>query len=274
MVLAVCLLGTLLVSNQSFGVLAEEENKQGEEISDRGENNQKNLSVDVNNENIQEMSDVTDEIESSEVVEDDFADASKEKNIDIDAMQEEQNDVVLLERSESNEPVLQQSTTWEHTNSNVTIFGDGSDPGEITVQTGNKDTTAYAGNKTVIWDYSIESTTTVTDAFTMKIVDCGIMSDDESLEVYHIADNETLEVVQNVQREEGNLSFLTTQFGEYIAVSNVATVDLAKGNVTVSDTTIKGKRQDGVEITVDFSQSNEKKHRIAQSNSEKKYLIA
>lgn len=284
-ILAVCLIGTLLLSNQISGVFAEKEEEQiatqqeqtteestkeseetktsetteriEEDLSkDAIENTEENSKTDIGTKNT-----IADSVEES--------DKTEETGTSDVSLQKAKEDSVDSETQEDDISVQSANVTWTYTKADIKVSGNGVDPEGITVKTGEKEN-LYTQGKNVICDYSITPIQTVDEEFAMQITDCGIMSDDQSIEVYHITDNSKIEQIQNIQVSEGSISFVATQFGEYIVVSNVATVDLAQGEVTVKPTSLIGKRQDGKAITVNFSQSEGKKYRIAQSSNTKR----
>ena len=154
---------------------------------------------------------------------------------------------------------------WEYNKDNITISGDGNDLKKIDVTSGTNEK-LYTGNKFVIFDYNITSNNTVSGNLTFVISDVGIMSDDKSLEIWHINDNSVEQVNSSINVSEGKVEFNASELGEYIAVSNVATVDLAKGSIIVTDSKLNGVRQDGktAEFALDIQ---DKKYRISQSNN-------
>lgn len=167
------------------------------------------------------------------------------------------------------------TVTWKQSAGAVTVQGDGTDPGELNVAlldeaSENVYTNANSAGKTVMFAYSISANGATTESSTgvckITVADCGIMSDDGSIEIYKIA-NETatsLGLAEEVQ--EGSLSFLTTGLGNYIAVSNVVTVDLAKGAVTIKADSLAGTRQDGRAVDVAFGKTDAE-YRITQDNA-------
>lgn len=158
---------------------------------------------------------------------------------------------------------------WTLTSDAVTVSGNGTEPDSITVTALTTDERAtYTGNKTVVFGYNITADAENTAPKTITVTDCGIMSDDDSLEIWKIDGDSCALVTNEPTVEEGKISFTADSWGEYIAVSNVATVDLAKGNITVSYETIIGTQQDGTEVEISFSDDAEKKYRISQSDNE------
>lgn len=226
------------------------------------------------------------------------ADGADDLQSETDSVSKEQTENITMEETpDSSELSMNEGAekSVENISGSEEEFGDGS---EGTVETFSTDTsvsvnvtaaaadgqtlnisvtqgsseTYYTGTKTVVFDYNItsadDSTTGTGQLQTLTVSDCGIMSDDESLEIWHVNTNGTLvQVTENINRTEGQVSFSATEFGEYLAVSNVATVDLAKGDVTFDADYLKGIRQDGKEVTVNFSEDSGKKYRIAQSNN-------
>ena len=158
--------------------------------------------------------------------------------------------------------------TWECQKNNIVISGDGNDIKSINVEHGSNES-LYTGDKVVVFDYNITSTDTVSGNFTIAISDVGIMSDDTSLEIWRVSDNYIKQISSDTHISEGNVEFSASELGEYIAVSNVATVDLAKGAVTVTNYSLTGVRQDTQSVTVPLD-VQDIKYRISQSNNETK----
>lgn len=133
---------------------------------------------------------------------------------------------------------------------------------------------AYTGEKNVVFDYNItadsqdttQNSTLENASYSIAVSDCGIMSDDTSLEIWHISGEQATQITASPAVSEGCVSFSAAEFGEYIAVSNVATVDLMKGDVTVTEDALKGTRQDGTEVSFSFSDDEGRKYRISQSD--------
>ena len=173
------------------------------------------------------------------------------------------------------------NVTWTYNmdgkNGPVTLQGDGQDPGPLNVALlNNAEEALYTGDKTVMFAYSITAVTASENpspgVCEITVSDRGVMSDDDSVEIYKIQNDKdgqsaSLESLgQPFVQEEGKVAFLTYGLGNYIAVSNVATVDLAKGNVTINPDSLAGTRQDGRNVEVSFGKNNAK-YRIAQSNA-------
>lgn len=255
--LAVCLVGTLFFANQSSGVFAEE-NEQKEETTIVKDEQQDEKQED----SAQDKENVSDADAGEKDVTAEAGKKDEEKQVTT-------SDKKAIKAKKKAVAVQAINATWTRKDSNIIVSGDGEDPTGITVKTGDKES-LYKKDKNVIMDYVITPTKSVEGEFHIDISDCGIMSDDTSLEVYHITDDSQLEQIKDVQISEGKASFNTTELGEYIAVSNVATLDLAKDTVIVNYGSLEGKRQDGTKVVISFSKNEEKKYRITQSNSEKK----
>ena len=275
--LAVCLVGTLFYANQSSGVFAEETEQKNEVTT--AKDGQADEAKDEKQDTGTQEKETVDGTDSGEK----DGQTESEKKSDESKATASDKKTIKAKKNVAAEQAI--NATWTRKDSNITVSGDGEDPTGITVKTGDKES-LYKKDKNIIMDYVITPTKSVEGKFHMNISDCGIMSDDTSLEVYHITDASQLEQIKDVQISEGKVSFDTAELGEYIAVSNVATVDLAQSEETtsikVNETTtinkigvcisynsLKGCRQDGTPIEIHFSSNDDRKYRVAQSQNER-----
>lgn len=276
--LAVCLIAALLLSNQSFGVFAEEEENQN---AVQEEAQSESLTEKTNQETDEE-----DSSEGTENNEEDVTDADVEPTPEEEAVSEE--NVVLNQENESetvtnnsqkdfsvseqneeeaNEVNVEEESAWTVTSGVVTVAGnEGTQPESIRVAS-LTDRSKYQGNKSIVFGYDISSESSITGKINISIEDCGIMSDDNSIEVWKIEGDSCAKINAELTITEGKISFETDSLGSYLAVSDVTTVDLTKDTVTIYSTYIQGKQQDGTDITEAFSDTEGKKYRIAQSNN-------
>lgn len=163
------------------------------------------------------------------------------------------------------------TVTWERKKGSVAIKGNGTDPGELKVDLlSDEEEKYYNGAKTVMFAYSITAENAsdgdLPGVCEITVSDCGIMSDDESIEIYKIANGTITLFGQPSEKKEGEVTFLTPGLGNYIAVSNIATVNLANGAVTLTPDSLEGTRQDGRKVSVPFGKDGAK-YRIAQSDA-------
>lgn len=272
--LAVCLIGTLLVSNQSFGVFAEEESQKVTQEEEQPESITEETSQDADDFVNLEMTENNSEDRLNET-ENDNADSETTPEDEFYTEENPGTDVALSQEAESEEETdgedisvfsdSGEENTWQCQKDNVTVTGNGTTVQSISVESGTNEN-LYTGDKIVAFDYNITSESETSGELTFTISDIGIMSDDESLEIWHVQSG-NLKQVTNVIRNEGSVTFTTTEIGEYIAVSNVCTVDLAKGNVSFTKDAFNGIRQDGVKVSHSFTDDTQYKYRISQSNN-------
>ena len=241
-ILAVCLIGSLVLANQSFGVFAEKTEEQSTESTTE--------------ENTQITESTEEKKETTEA----------EKTTGESKEQKEDTAKTTTEAKEK-ATIKAQQAAWEYTSGDVKVAGNGTDPKEIKSATGSNEN-KYTGSKSVVFDYNISSTQEIDNKeVTIEVSDCGIMSDDESIEIWKISGDSCTKITSKPEVSEGKVSFTADSLGEYIAVSDVTTVDLAKSDVTYNADYIKGTRQDGNEIKVDFLEDSSKKYRVSQSNN-------
>lgn len=238
-VLAVCLIGTLVLSNQSFGVFAEKTEE--ETTTEQTTEQEKNTVESAEEKGMTEVEKTTET-------------ASKNKT-------------TLIKKSTSTKSkmIAMQNTAWTVEKGVVSVSGNGNKPSSISVETSKK-RLEYTGNKDIVFGYKISSNDTISGSLNITITDCGIMSDDDSVEIWKVTSDGCEKLNSQVLRSEGKISFATDSMGEYLAVSNVATVDLTKGEVTVTEDTLKGTQQDGTNTSISFSAEKGKKYRISQSD--------
>ncbi len=249
-VLALCLIGTLVVSGTTLGVRAEDQTAETQ---------------------IQETQQETSKDKAEQTQQDTDKTPAKETKKDTKASTAKQ----TAAGSKQSKVATQASMDWNHTSGSVTVAGNGTDSGDIQVAKGSNED-KYTGKKSVVFDYNISAANTVNGELNISVADCGIMSDDDSVEIWYINGSDITKIsADNVEVTEGNVSFSATELGEYIAVSNVATADLAKGNVTVSESKLTGKRQDGGNVSGEQSKNSDMKYRVSQSKNETRvsYMI-
>lgn len=298
--MAVLLVMTVIFSEHLSGVLAEEDVFTAGEVQTA---ETEETSADTSGDLVQFQPDAEEAAEEVQVS-DTEEPVSDTEQTDVEgteqtdsAAQNQTEDIIMEENADSSELAMDEAAekTAENTSGPEEEFGDGSEDAvetfstdtsasgtvtavaadgqalNISVKQGSNETN-YAGTKVVVFDYNIapadDSTTQPSQLQTVTVSDCGIMSDDESLEIWHVnTEGNLVQITENINRTEGKVSFSATEFGEYLAVSNVATVDLAKGDVTFDADYLRGIRQDGKEVNVSFSEDSEKKYRIAQSDN-------
>ena len=259
-ILAVCLVATLLLSNQSFGVFAEEKQDSAQTMQE-----------DVNNTSEIEKSE-NDTSETETIKETDKSEQLEINENTEDNSSSDETDMTLTENVNDNISVLDDSAdlyTWKQEVNNILVEGNGTDAGAITVERGENES-LYQGDKVVAFDYNISSTNDTSGELGVTISDCGIMSDDSSLEIWHVKNGSIEKLGSDAQISEGKVQFTATELGEYIAVSNVVTADLTKGNITVSYDSFNGFRQDGANCSINLNTDKGAKYRIAQSNNSQK----
>lgn len=248
--LAVCLIGSILLSNGVGGAFAEEDATKQEEQTEETSTQEEN------------------KIEEVTTAEEKTTEASTQKKEEVTTEEKKAEETQATTENKTRSMIKTQQAAWKYTNENITVSGDGTNPLKISKVAGSNES-QYVGSKTVVFDYSISSTTAIDGEVTIDISDCGIMSDDKSLEIWHIQDSKITQVAnEDIKVTEGKVSFKASELGEYIAVSNVTTVDLSKGTVTVYADRISGTRQDGKIISQEFSTDVEKKYRISQTDKD------
>lgn len=238
--LAVCLIGSILLSNGVGGAFAEEDATKQEEQTEETSTQEEN------------------KIEEVTTAEEKTTEASTQKKEEVTTEEKKAEETQATTENKTRSMIKTQQAAWKYTDENITVSGDGTDPQKISKTTGSNEN-QYKGSKMVVFDYNISSTTPLDGEATIDISDCGIMSDDTSLEIWHIQDSKVSQIANNdIKISEGKVSFKATELGEYIAVSNVITADLSKNAVTVYADRISGKRQDGKALDQQFSTDSEK----------------
>ena len=244
------MIGSILLSNGVGGAFAEEDTVQQEEQTEEASTQEENKTEEA----------ITAEEKTTE--------ASTEKKEEVTTEEKKAEESKATTENKKRSVAKAQQADWKYTDDNITVSGNGTNPQNISKTSGSNES-QYAGSKVVVFDYNISSTTELDGEATITISDCGIMSDDTSLEIWHIKDSKATQIANgDMTRSEGKVSFTTTELGEYIAVSNVTTVDLSKTSVTVFANRISGKRQDGKTISQEFSTGSDKKYRISQTDKD------
>lgn len=257
--------GTQILENPD-----EEEKKQVQEIQNE-DSGEENTEEEENQEDFIETGD-TEEYEEELVEEDSDIEEDIEPNTDEEESEttDEVEEFVLGDEEEiavdaqSNGELIQ-NPEWTVESGVVSVAGNGTKPSTITVAASAKRSN-YSGDKSVVFGYVITSENAIDGNVNITVTDCGIMSDDNSVEIWKVTENGCVKLDSAIAISEGKVTFSADGLGEYLAVSNVATVDLSKGNVTVTENAMKGTQQDGTLAEIPFSDAINKKYRIAQNN--------
>ena len=294
--MALLLVMTVIFSTHLSGVLAEEDLFTSEPVEETAESQEDLVQFNPS----EETETISDTLNENAQEPQNDAEPSADENVSLDEQPDEENPEITsieeISMNEETEPDTNEfSIAEENSDEEVTeVFSDGGDDATETFSAGtevletvtavtesgqnlNISTTQgdkeslYNGTKNVVFDYDItlsaEETAGLEQNVTLTVSDCGIMSDDDSLEIWHVADEGVLVQIPTVQIAESKVVFQSTELGEYFAVSDVISVDLAKNDVTITANTFSGMRQDGKTVQVVFLENSEKKYRISQSDN-------